>query len=185
MLLAESLLQVEPATSFELAIFVADMTAKIPEALDQNSQATAFLARRIAGDATTVQQQLLADIDVSSAKSILQSRLAAAEAFEVAFQQFASQAILHHDIQILAHAALDNADVAAKAYAFLSSEAKGAYDRTTVALGIAQLRFQDMQKKMPDAQKRFKDGLEAWKKKETAKAIVEVGLTCVHHPNRD
>lgn len=173
MLLAQSLLQTSPQVSYQLASYVATTSAKIAKGLDINSQASSFLATQISGDSSLARQQLVSDVDIGSASMILRSRLSAAQAFEEAFQAFRSQGVNASNTEVLANAALDNAELAATAYSFLADEAKKQYDAASVAHDIARERFQDLQKKLPDAQKAFQDGLEAWKQKQIATAVVE------------
>lgn len=112
------------------------------------------------------------------AQDVLQTRLNAASAFDAKYQQFAMAGFQNKDLQTIANATLRASQDAQDHYQLLADTAKGNYEAALIALTLAQNNFNNLQTQIPDAQQAFQDGIDKYKQREIAEAVVD-GLLAV------
>lgn len=127
---------------------------------------------------STLMGAYLSPLNVDLAEKVLISRLEAASTFDSKYQQFATLGFGNKDLQTTAKATLQTSQDAQKTYQLLADTAKGNYEAALISLSIAQTNFNDLQTLIPDRQKAFQDGIEEYKKKEVAEAVID-GLFAV------
>lgn len=177
LLLAAFWQQREPATAFDIGMYVSNVTAGIPKALDIFTRALTFAVTPV----VLVNGQLAAQVNlvpVNSTKEILEAHLVAAKAFDDAFRDYKGQEANASNALLAARLAVEAAQDAEDNYRFLANVAKARFSSAQAALIAAQNNFNQLQVQIPQAQKDFEDGIEKWKKKNIAEIVVK-GLIAV------
>ncbi|KAK4033351.1 hypothetical protein C8A01DRAFT_19685 [Parachaetomium inaequale] len=153
------------ALGIELLNYVVAATAT-PYALQLNCQETS-LRNALALEADVM---AVPSVNIYASKQVLKARLAAAMAFENAFQNFSSQAHSQKNQTAVALDLLAKSDDAAETYKFLVGIRQRDYDSAVKAYETASATFAQNEQDIDRLTREFEAGIDKYKKAQEVKA---------------
>jgi hypothetical protein len=121
---------------------------------------------------------LVPKLDLSMAQQVLNSRLEAADAFDLAYRNLRTQDAASKNIRLFANLALEKSIDSDHAYSFMSTTAETRLAGSRGAFNKAQREFKALQLDLKDKQNDFKAGIEIWKADKT-KGLVGSVFTAI------